>query len=93
MGATAALQSPAKRCILLIVDNEADANLTKIVHDEVKQCSWLDIVYDGDEAIRYLREEDTRPDLILMDMALPMKSGLEMIGLIRALAGCNSFRL
>jgi CheY-like chemotaxis protein len=83
-----------RRHILLIEDNEADAMLTRMVHEEVKHCSWLQIVYSGDEALEYLRAEGKfsdrhRPDVILMDMTLPAQSGLELIGEIRALPGCQ----
>jgi CheY-like chemotaxis protein len=92
---SAAAMSPAlQRRILLVEDSPADAALAKIVHDEVKHCSWLDVVYDGKEAIRYLRGEGPysdrpRPGLVLMDIGLPMKSGVQLIGEIRALPGCE----
>jgi two-component system, chemotaxis family, response regulator Rcp1 len=87
------MSSPQRR-ILLIEDNPADAKLSKIVHDEVQHCSWLDIVHDGHEAVRHLCGDGeyagkTRPDVILLDMTLPMKSGLELIAQIRALPGCE----
>jgi two-component system, chemotaxis family, response regulator Rcp1 len=83
-----------QRRILLVEDSPADAALAKIVHDEVKHCSWLDVVYDGREAIRYLRGEGpyadkSRPGLVLMDVGLPMKSGVQLIGEIRSLPGCE----
>ena len=89
-----AARPSSHRRVLLIEDNEADANLTRIVHDEVKHCAWLDIVYSGPDAFEYLRREGkfadrTRPDVILMDMTLPVKSGLDLIEDIRALPGCE----
>jgi len=85
--------SPQRR-ILVIEDNDADAELMRVVHDQVKHCSWLDIVYHGSEALRYLRgegeyTEKSRPDVILMDLGLPMRTGLELIADIRALPGCE----
>ncbi|HLH37958.1 MAG TPA: response regulator [Bryobacteraceae bacterium] len=84
-----------QRHILLIEDNEADAMITKMVHEEVKHCSWLDVVYSGAEAIRYLRGEGKyagrqRPDIILMDMTLPAQSGLDLLKEIRSLPGCEN---
>lgn len=81
-----------RKHILLIEDNEADATLTRIVHEEVKHCSWLDIVHSGDEALESLRREGKYayrqpPDVILMDMTLPAQSGLDLIRAIRALPG------
>jgi CheY-like chemotaxis protein len=80
--------------MLLIEDNEADATLVKIVHDDKIPWSSLDIVNGGPEAILYLSGEGKyrdagRPDLILMDMYLPMSSDLELIADITALAGCE----
>lgn len=82
------------RRILLIEDDPADANLMQIVHDDKIPWSSLDIVSSGSEAIHYLRGEGeypkaSVPDVILMDMVLPMTSGLELIGDIRALPGCD----
>ena len=89
---TATARAPHRR-VLLIEDNEADAHLAKIVHDQVKHCAWLDIVYSGPDAFEYLRGEGkysdrTRPDVVLMDMTLPVKSGLDLIADIRAVPGC-----
>jgi two-component system response regulator len=90
----AATSQALQRRILLVEDSPGDAALAKIVHDEVKHCSWLDVVYDGKEAIRYLRGEGPYsdkpcPGLVLMDIGLPMKSGVELIADIRALPRCE----
>ena len=50
--------------------------------------SRLTVVSDGAEAIRYLRREDgyagvERPDLILLDLNLPGKSGHEVLAEIK----------
>jgi chemotaxis family two-component system response regulator Rcp1 len=85
--------SPARH-ILLVEDNPADANLALIVLEQTKSCSWMDVVSSGDDALRYLRGDGdyaskSKPDVILMDMMLPMKSGLEMIQYIRSVPGCE----
>ena len=84
-----------KRHILLIEDNEADAALTRMVHEEVKHCSWLDVVYSGAEALEYLSREGKYadrqcPDVILLDMTLPAQSGLDLVSAIRALPCCKN---
>ena len=86
-----ATPAPERR-ILLVEDSPEDAVLAKIVHDEVKHCAWLDVVADGNEAVRYLSREGQysekpRPGLVLMDIGLPMRSGLHLIAEIRALPG------
>ena len=86
---TEAPRASSKRRILLIEDNEADATLMRLVHEQVRQCSWLDTVHHGPHAIEYLTAERSKPDVIIMDVNLPMKSGLEMISEIKALPGCE----
>lgn len=83
-----------RRHILLIEDNAADAMLTEMVHKEVQHCSSLEIVESGEEAIEYLRgagkyTDRRKPEVILMDMTLSAVSGLDLIGEIRALPGCQ----
>jgi len=82
------------RRILLVEDNPADANLSRIVHEETKHCSWLQIIENGEKALRYLRGEGEysgtcKPDVILLDLTLPITSGLEMISQIRSVPDCE----
>ena len=82
--AVSSTEPKPRRRILLIEDNPADAHLSKVVHDELKCCSWLHTVQDGTEALDDLRgagvySEQGRPDVILMELQLPIKSGLKMI--------------
>lgn len=65
--------------ILLVEDSPTDVELTRevITHD-------LDVVTDGEEALRFLRGEGeragaARPDLVLLDLNLPRMSGLEVL--------------
>src|SRR5579883_2955149 len=54
-------QASRKRHVLLIEDSAPDALMTEMVHDEVQHCSTLDIVMDGDAALRYLKNEENTP--------------------------------
>ncbi|MFW9939078.1 MAG: response regulator [Candidatus Thorarchaeota archaeon] len=70
--------------ILLVEDNPADIRLTEEAVRESKISSDLDIVKDGVEAINYLKKTGKyskvcRPNLILLDLNLPKKSGLEVL--------------
>jgi len=70
--------------ILLVEDNPADIRLTEEAIRESKISSDLDIVKDGVEAISYLKKtgkysKACRPNLILLDLNLPKKSGLEVL--------------
>ncbi|TFF90343.1 MAG: response regulator [Promethearchaeota archaeon] len=70
--------------ILLVEDNLADIRLTEKALEESKIAINLNIVNDGVEAINFLKRKDKykgaiKPDLILLDLNLPKKSGLEVL--------------
>ena len=70
--------------ILMIEDGEGDARLAKESFAAASIPNQLTVVGDGLEAIRYLRQEGpyaqaVRPDLILLDLNLPRKSGHEIL--------------
>jgi CheY-like chemotaxis protein len=74
--------------ILLVEDNPADARLTAEALRESKIPSSLDLIDDGDEAMAFLRREGKyrdapRPDLVLLDLNLPKKDGMEMLAEIK----------
>jgi two-component system, chemotaxis family, response regulator Rcp1 len=70
--------------ILLVEDNPADVRLTQEALKEEKFYSNLYVVHDGVEAMVFLRREGAyrdavRPDLILLDLNLPLKDGREVL--------------
>ena len=72
------------RSILLVEDNAGDVRLTREALREADVSIELIAVPDGDEALAFLRGEGahagaTRPDLILLDLNLPKKNGLEVL--------------
>lgn len=74
--------------ILLVEDSPEDAELTRIGLKRSKLSNKLHVVTDGEEALSYLRnespyEKSVKPDLILLDLNLPKKSGLEVLKEIR----------
>lgn len=74
----ATLDKPIK--ILLVDDDEGDVLLTRKTIQKDQLNIALDVVYDGVEAMQYLRQEDgfenaVRPDLILLDLNMPRKDG------------------
>lgn len=70
--------------ILLVEDNPGDARLTREALRESKMRNNLYVVEDGVEAMAFLRQEEgyrdaVRPDIILLDLNLPRKSGREVL--------------
>jgi CheY-like chemotaxis protein len=74
--------------VLLVEDNPGDARLTRLALEEGKMCINLKVVEDGVEALAFLRQEGKyadapHPDLVLLDLNLPKKSGLEVLAEIK----------
>lgn len=74
--------------ILLIEDNAADADYTRIALEELGIANRLIVVTDGEQALNYLygRGKFTgaaRPDCILLDWNLPKADGSEVLEIIR----------
>jgi len=69
-----------KRVILLVEDSKADVDLVRRSLTTGAEAPTLLVADDGVEALRMLRESpDTLPDLILLDLNLPRKSGHEVL--------------
>jgi CheY-like chemotaxis protein len=74
--------------ILLVEDNPGDTRLTIEALKESKINNTLNTVEDGDQALKYLRQESPydkarRPDLILLDLDLPNMSGRELLEIVK----------
>ncbi len=74
--------------ILLVEDNPADVRLTKEALREGKIWHKLIVVGDGVEAMAYLKREAPYsdaypPDIILLDLNLPRKTGREVLAEIK----------
>lgn len=70
--------------ILLVEDNPGDIRLTQEALKESQMDVHLDVVTDGEQAIDFLMKrqrftEAVRPHLILLDLNLPKKNGIEVL--------------
>ena len=75
--------------ILLVEDNLGDVGLVKEALAEGKICNNLQVADDGVEAMKFLRGQGDHagapcPDLILLDLNLPRKSGREVLREIKS---------
>jgi two-component system, chemotaxis family, response regulator Rcp1 len=75
--------------VLLVEDDPGDVMIAQEALKASSLTSKLTVVPDGVEAIKYLRREEEyadapRPDLILLDLNLPKKSGHEVLAEVKA---------
>ena len=74
--------------ILLVEDNPGDVRLVREGLRDTKAHTALDVVMDGEDAMRFLRRQGRyagarRPDLIVLDLNLPKKDGREVLAEIK----------
>ena len=70
--------------ILLVEDNEGDIVLTLEAFEESRILNKFSVLRNGKEALDFLFrkppfEEVKEPDIILLDINLPLKSGIEVL--------------
>ena len=75
--------------VLLVEDDPGDVLLTRDAFEEHHLGRQLHVVGDGEEAMRFLRRNGDfagvpRPALVLLDLNLPRRSGLEVLGELKA---------
>lgn len=74
--------------ILLVEDNEGDIVLTMDAFDESKINTNISVVRNGQEALDFLYKrdrftEEQKPDLILLDINIPIFNGHEVLKIIK----------
>ena len=75
--------------ILLVEDNPGDIRLTQEALKESQMEIDLDVVSDGEQAIDFLMKRNKyanamRPHIILLDLNLPKKNGIEVLKEVKA---------
>jgi CheY-like chemotaxis protein len=78
--------------ILLVEDNPLDVELTTHAFEKARLTNPIHVVADGEEALEFLfatgryanRKGDPLPEVVLLDLNLPKKSGLEVLREIKA---------
>jgi two-component system, chemotaxis family, response regulator Rcp1 len=74
--------------ILLVEDNPGDVRLTREILKDGRLRNNLFVCGDGEDALDFLRRRGkhanaTRPDLVLLDLNLPRKSGREVLAEVK----------
>jgi len=74
--------------ILLVEDNEGDIILTTEAFKDMKLENEINVVRDGEEALRFLKKQEpfanaSTPQLFLMDINLPGMDGKQLLDIIK----------
>ena len=69
--------------ILLVEDNRADAILLQEAFRAADVSHPFDHVTDGEQALAHLRDADTPPGLMLLDLNLPRMDGREVLAEVK----------
>jgi len=73
------------RPILLVEDDDVDAMTTQRALNELKVTNELIHTVDGEDALKYLRDEGNRePCVILLDLNMPRMNGFEFLKIAKA---------
>ena len=71
--------------ILMVEDNAGDVYMVREALDEIGFPYALDVVTDGSTALDFLgRNDEEKPDLIILDLNLPGKNGRQVLAEIQA---------
>jgi CheY-like chemotaxis protein len=75
--------------VLLVEDDAGDVLMTREAFEHYKIRNTLHVVTDGEQALQFVRREGDfagapRPGLIMLDLNLPRRDGLEVLSEIKA---------
>jgi CheY-like chemotaxis protein len=81
--------------VLVVEDNRADVFLVERAVEVCKLAVRLEVIGDGEEALKYFERVDLDddipcPDVLLLDLNLPRKSGREVLQSVRQSKRCRN---
>ncbi|WP_416838242.1 response regulator [Haloferax sp. DFSO52] len=81
--------------VLFVEDNPGDVRLAEEAFKEIEISVDLESVHRGQNALEYLheryeREDESRPDVILLDLHLPDMDGMEILEELKETQGLES---
>lgn len=81
--------SDTARYILIVEDDEfiSDVYMRKLAMEGFE----VSLARDGEEALRAIR--DRKPDVLLLDIMIPLKDGFQVLSELRADAGLSDIRV
>lgn len=69
--------------IILIEDNQQDELLTLRALEQNKIANEIIVLRDGDEAIQFFKTMTIEPHVVLLDLKLPKRDGIEVLEFLR----------
>ncbi len=78
-----------KTQILLVEDSDTDAFLVQEALREHGIAAEVRVIADGALARRLIEEQETCPDLVILDLNLPKVDGLSLLRLMRERGWCH----
>ena len=76
--------SPTPCRVLYVEDNPADAHLLQTVLSHGQVPFEVTVLDDGEEAMRFIGAKPFRPDVIVLDIHIPMIDGLTVLASLKA---------
>ena len=73
-----------KKTILVVEDDEVDVMTIKRAMKEIHITNPVEVRWNGEEALEFLRSEKELPGIVLLDLNMPRMNGVEFLRHVRA---------